>query len=405
MGRIIGDFRDYEEKVLIGDMDQEEYQKIFENARYHGLDDSVYPFAVGGSDVATIFGINPFSTPLKLKKIKKGEYVEPISEEKELMFYKGHVFEGPFRDLFSKITGYKTYPYYKQTVHDEYEHCVANIDGLCVIDRELWIYEGKTTQNYSYKSQFLKGHVPPSYHLQVQFYMEVLDELSIETLEEVDPALPSMLDDYKIKGAVVNCGWGIEADEMKWVYVERNETLGNDICDLCESWVLDIASGKNPSNENVIDVNILKKDEYANYGDIDKNVPPIEINNEFLEPIKKAIEIDTSIKKLDKIMEEKSKEEKKLKEKYSEAEKTLKELQKKKEELLYPLIEEFKSGTKGYIKIGDETYNVIYDGETKYSLDKTVKKYWEEKYPECFKDVTSYKKTNKREFVIVKEEV
>ena len=407
MGRIIGDFREYEEKVAIGEMSQEEYQKIFENARFHGLDDSVYPFAIGGSDASTIFGRNKYSTPVKLSRIKKGEYKEIRDDAQERILFIGHVFETPFRLLFSRETGIETYPYYKQTVHDEFPHCVANIDGLCVVNRELWIYEGKTTQSYNYRNLFRKGNVPPAYLLQVQFYMEVLDEIDEEVLLEVDPTLPSKLDSYEIKGAVVNCGWGIEPNEMAWSYVKRNKDIGYDICDVCESFVLDVEDGKIPSNENVIDVKILKEDEYANYGDIDKSLPPVRLKKEFLTPIKKAMLLEDSIAELEEITKKKQSEEKafkeKMKEKYEEAEKTLKELQDKRDNLLLPIIDEVKSGTKAYLEDAGTVYKISYDGTTKARLNAATKKYWKEKYPECFEDIMNYNKYNDRKFTLEKE--
>lgn len=404
MGKIIGDFREYEEKVAVGEMSQAEYQKIFEKARVHGLDDSVYPFAVGGSDAATILGQNKYSTPVKLSRIKKGEYAEVRDKEGERILYIGHIFETPFRQLFTFDTGIETFPYYKQTVHDEFPHCVANIDGLCVVNRELWVYEGKTTQSFNYRSLFKKGNVPPNYLLQVQFYMEVLDRLDEETLIDVDPTLPSKLDSFEIKGAVVNCGWGIGSGEMAWSYVKRNKTLGYDICDICESFVLDIMEGKRINNDNVIDVKLLKEDEYASYGDIQRESSTIRLKKEFAKPIKKALILDESIAEVEKILAERKKEEtafkKKMDEKYKEAEKACKEFKIKRSNLLYPLIDEFRGATKGYVEEDGKKYDVTYDGKMVPSLDASVKKYWEENYPECYKDVMTKKVNNKKEFTI-----
>lgn len=44
--------------------------------RMHGPNGDI-PYTVGGSDVATIFGLSPWTTPLELWRIKKGLMTPP----------------------------------------------------------------------------------------------------------------------------------------------------------------------------------------------------------------------------------------------------------------------------------------------------------------------------------------
>ena len=46
-------------------------------ARMHGPKGTI-PYTVGGSDVAAIFGVSPWTTPLELWMIKKGRMKPPV---------------------------------------------------------------------------------------------------------------------------------------------------------------------------------------------------------------------------------------------------------------------------------------------------------------------------------------
>lgn len=369
--RILGDFAELEEKLARGEITQDEYQKIFEQSRYHGMDNSIFPFAVGGSDAAIIMGESPWRTPLRLYNEKFGLLKEKNSFDKEMMFLAGHLFEAPIRDMFAKKKGLRTEPCTLQVSNSDYPHLVANIDGLVWEGNEMGIYEGKTTSPFSdTREYFCKEEVPIYYYIQVQFYLEV----------------------WNLNFAYINCAWGLNwKNDMKDLRIERDRDFGREICQACEKFVTDAAKGIRPNNSNVADPKVLAKDNEVLFGVPDLSLPPVEIPSSY----------HASFEQLDRLAEEKEKVKTRMepfelalkdaKDDLKPYEKELKEIEKQETEILRIFTSIIGNATKGCYKNGDDVYTVTYDPATGYSLDASVKKTWQEKYPECFKDITSLK--------------
>ena len=66
-------------------------EKEWQAARMHGPKGDI-PYTVGGSDVAAIFGLSPWVTPLELWKIKKGQMAPTVSANAGQMEM-GHLLE------------------------------------------------------------------------------------------------------------------------------------------------------------------------------------------------------------------------------------------------------------------------------------------------------------------------
>lgn len=126
----------------------------------------------GGSDVATILGLNPYKTPFTLWLEKTGQ-IEPPPVENEYMEW-GNLLEPVIRDKFRRTTGFKVFQNNFVLQHDQYDFMIANIDGE-VIDPEMGergLLEVKTA-NDRLKKDWEEG--PPNhYHLQIQHYLAVL---------------------------------------------------------------------------------------------------------------------------------------------------------------------------------------------------------------------------------------
>lgn len=74
-------------------------------ARAHGPDGSI-PITIGGSDVAAVFGISPWKTPLDLWLEKAGKL---IPDESENMWQKemGHLLEPVVAQMYAFKTGHR----------------------------------------------------------------------------------------------------------------------------------------------------------------------------------------------------------------------------------------------------------------------------------------------------------
>lgn len=121
--------------------------------------------AVGGSEMGTIMGLNPWESGVALMAKKLGLIENPPIHNWAVRF--GQKFEQPILEMFQEehpdfeifITG--TY----QSTERPYLH--ANPDALAKVDGEWIIVEVKTSKNYWYE-------IPPAYIAQVRFYMAVM---------------------------------------------------------------------------------------------------------------------------------------------------------------------------------------------------------------------------------------
>lgn len=128
---------------------------------------------IGGSDVATILGENPYSTPLQLWLRKKG-VLPPIEETPILRF--GHFFEQILAIHFEETTGLKTRQVNKTYEHSTHAFLRSNIDRMVLADpkkglESTAVLELKTTTSHRIKA--LGGEYPKEYILQVQHYLGI----------------------------------------------------------------------------------------------------------------------------------------------------------------------------------------------------------------------------------------
>ena len=71
--------------------------------RMHGPKGDI-PYTVGGSDVAAIFGVSPWMTPLELWLIKKGRMKPPVKSNPNTLEM-GHLLEPIAAHWYAKKTG------------------------------------------------------------------------------------------------------------------------------------------------------------------------------------------------------------------------------------------------------------------------------------------------------------
>ncbi len=132
---------------------------------------------IGGSDAATILGLNPYKTNMQLWEEKTGKRQAEDISEKEYVKY-GTNAEDLLRELFKL-----DYPKY-EVKHDEntiikhpkYPFLFASLDGT-LIDKEtgeMGILEIKTTNILqSMQKEKWKEKIPDNYYCQVLHYLNV----------------------------------------------------------------------------------------------------------------------------------------------------------------------------------------------------------------------------------------
>jgi putative phage-type endonuclease len=120
---------------------------------------------IGGSDIAGILNVSPYSSPYQIYLEKKGEYQK---EESEQMYW-GNILENLVAKEFARRNNKKVKKCNYTIVHTEYPFIIANVDRLIVGEKA--ILEIKTTKDYNYND--FKDGVPVYYLTQVQHYLMV----------------------------------------------------------------------------------------------------------------------------------------------------------------------------------------------------------------------------------------
>lgn len=124
---------------------------------------------IGGSDAASIAGVNRWKSPIGvyLEKIGEAPESKPLNEEAT---YWGNVHEETVAKEFSKRTGLKVRRRNAILKHPDYDWILGNVDRMIVGKKEG--LECKTASEYL-KTEWEGEEIPISYLLQCQHYMAV----------------------------------------------------------------------------------------------------------------------------------------------------------------------------------------------------------------------------------------
>ena len=123
---------------------------------------------IGGSDAATIIGLNPYGSLLELYADKKG--LLPEKEDTEAM-RQGRDFEDYVASRWEEATGKKCRKSNFVYLHDKYDFIGADIDRDVVGENAG--LECKTTSVYN-KSDIENDEIPLNYYVQCIHYMAVM---------------------------------------------------------------------------------------------------------------------------------------------------------------------------------------------------------------------------------------
>ena len=117
--------------------------------RMHGPKGDI-PYTIGGSDVAAIFGVSPWTTPLELWMIKKGR-MKPKPKDNADQLEMGHLLEPIAAHWYGKKSGNYVYEDTGLYQHADHPYALANFDrryerasdGTCLISSSFsyWMEE------------------------------------------------------------------------------------------------------------------------------------------------------------------------------------------------------------------------------------------------------------------------
>lgn len=128
---------------------------------------------IGGSDAATVLGLNPFTTPYELYLDKLGK-APPEDEDflKESRYW-GSVLEQPVCDRYAEETGYKIQKANKLIRSKEHPFMIANIDRKVVGEDRKIGFEAKTAARGDDWGESGSSEIPMYIMLQCQHYLAV----------------------------------------------------------------------------------------------------------------------------------------------------------------------------------------------------------------------------------------
>lgn len=125
---------------------------------------------IGGSDIATILGLNPYKSKMELY-LEKTEQIE--NKVNNSAVYWGNMLESLVAEEFTNQTGKKVRNRNAILQHKNYPYMLANVDRMVVGEKA--VLECKTTSAYKLK-EWESDEIPAAYILQVQWYLAVLGE-------------------------------------------------------------------------------------------------------------------------------------------------------------------------------------------------------------------------------------
>lgn len=232
--------------------------------REHGPKGNI-EYTVGGSDVATIFGLSPWTTPLELWMVKKGR-MKPKSPPNPDQLAMGHMLEPNAAHFYAQRTGNTVTDDNYLYQHATLEYALANIDRRYTRkeDGEGGVLECKSL-TYHKAADWADGAIPIYYELQLRYYLAVLDE----------------------KHGAFSALWGNNPEnDLATPHIERVQAKEDIIFEKLDRWIWSLRHDKPPTMEDVQPQ--LAMDALARiYGAGKKGLPTIEFPRKYEPQLRK----------------------------------------------------------------------------------------------------------------------
>lgn len=246
------------------------------------------PYTVGGSDVAAIFGVSPWTTPLELWLIKKGR-IKPPEKSNANQLQMGHLLEPIAAYWYEQKSGNAVTEDTNLYQHADHPYALANFDRRFTraSDGEPGILECKSC-TYHKAGDWAEDAIPLYYELQLRFYLAVAD---------VDIGAFSAV-------------WGNNPDnDLAMPEIVRDRAKEDMIFERLEEWIWSLENNKPPTMQDVKPKLALESLARI-YGSSQKNLPTVEFSGKYEKSLRKIAmlqgELSTrnaEIKKLEKEIE------------------------------------------------------------------------------------------------------
>lgn len=246
------------------------------------------PYTVGGSDVAAIFGVSPWTTPLELWLIKKGR-IKPPEKSNADQLQMGHLLEPIAAYWYGQKSGNAVTEDTNLYQHADHPYALANFDRRFTraSDGEPGILECKSC-TYHKAGDWAEDAIPLYYELQLRFYLAVAD---------VDIGAFSAV-------------WGNNPDnDLAMPEIVRDRAKEDMIFERLEEWIWSLENDKPPTMQDVKPKLALESLARI-YGSSQKGLPTVEFSGRYEKPLRKIARLqeelstrNAEIKKLEKEIE------------------------------------------------------------------------------------------------------
>ena len=197
--------------------------------RMHGPKGDI-PYTVGGSDVAAIFGVSPWTTPLELWLIKKGRMKPPKKMNADQLAM-GHMLEPIAAEWYARKSGNHVYQDTGLYQHADHPYALANFDRRFTraSDGEDGILECKSS-TYHKADHWADGAIPLYYEMQLRFYLSVAD----------------------VTHGAFSCIWGNNPEnDLAMPEIERDSAKEDMIFERLDEWIWSLENDKPPTMSGV----------------------------------------------------------------------------------------------------------------------------------------------------------
>ena len=246
------------------------------------------PYTVGGSDVAAIFGVSPWTTPLELWLVKKGR-IKPPEKNNANQLQMGHLLEPIAAYWYEQKSGNAVTEDTNLYQHADHPYALANFDRRFTraTDGEPGILECKSC-TYHKAGDWAEDAIPLYYELQLRFYLAVAD---------VDIGAFSAV-------------WGNNPDnDLAMPEIVRDRAKEDMIFERLEEWIWSLENDKPPTMQDVKPKLALESLARI-YGSSQKNLPTVEFSSKYEKALRKIAMLqgeltarNAEIKKLEKEIE------------------------------------------------------------------------------------------------------
>ncbi len=240
--------------------------------RAHGPKGDI-PYTVGGSDVAAIFGVSPWTTPLELWMIKKGR-MKPAVKANANQLEMGHLLEPIAAYWYEQKTGNKVMDDTNLYQHADHSYALADFDRRFIrsADGEPGILECKSC-SYHKAAEWFDGRYPLYYEFQLRFYLAVAD-VNIGAFSAV---------------------WGNNPDnDLATPHIARDKAKEDIIFERLEEWIWSLEHDKPPTMDGVAPKLALESLARI-YGTSKPTLPTIEFSKKYERPLRRILSLQGKI--------------------------------------------------------------------------------------------------------------